>query len=194
MSNHINPWEVTGNTYYLKLVKEFGTQLIDDTLIKRFELVTGHKVHPLIKRGVFFSHRELELILNDNEQGKPILLYTGRGPSSDNLHIGHTTSYEMVVWLQSVFNCHVVIQISDDEKCAFKNISFDTIYKYGYENARDLVAFGFNPNKTFIFSNRDYRLTTPIFENFVYDLQCNTSAVDLRSIFGFDNHLKSRQF
>ena len=32
---------------------------------------------------------EFNAILNRYEQGKPFFLYTGRGPSSDNLHLGH---------------------------------------------------------------------------------------------------------
>ena len=33
--------------------------------------------------------REFDRILDRYEQGKPFFLYTGRGPSSDSVHIGH---------------------------------------------------------------------------------------------------------
>jgi len=33
--------------------------------------------------------REFDKILDRYEQGKPFFLYTGRGPSSDSMHIGH---------------------------------------------------------------------------------------------------------
>ena len=34
-------------------------------------------------------HREFDKILDRYEQGKPFFLYTGRGPSSDSMHLGH---------------------------------------------------------------------------------------------------------
>ena len=33
--------------------------------------------------------REFDKILDRYEQGKPFYLYTGRGPSSDSMHLGH---------------------------------------------------------------------------------------------------------
>jgi len=32
---------------------------------------------------------EFNIILDRYEQGKPFFLYTGRGPSSDSMHLGH---------------------------------------------------------------------------------------------------------
>jgi tryptophanyl-tRNA synthetase len=49
--------------------------------------------------------------------------------------------------------------MADDEKYYFKDLSFDTVYKLGFENSKDIIACGFNPEKTFIFSNRDYDVT-----------------------------------
>ena len=61
----VTPWDVEGGFVdgkqvsidYDKLIKEFGTKKIDDTLLERFEKVTGRKPHPLLRRGTFFSHR-----------------------------------------------------------------------------------------------------------------------------------------
>ena len=43
----------------------------------------------MIKRGLFFAHRDLQYVLNEVEKGNPFYLYTGRGPSSDAMHVGH---------------------------------------------------------------------------------------------------------
>jgi len=59
----------------------------------RIEKVTKRPVHHLIKRGVFFSHRDLHNILKLKEEGKPFYLYTGRGPSSETLHLGHLVPF-----------------------------------------------------------------------------------------------------
>ena len=42
---------------YEKTVKRFGATLISRELLERFERLTGHKPHPLMRRGTFFSHR-----------------------------------------------------------------------------------------------------------------------------------------
>lgn len=42
---------------YEKTVKRFGATLISQDLLERFEKVTGHRPHPLLRRGTFFSHR-----------------------------------------------------------------------------------------------------------------------------------------
>ena len=40
---------------------------------------TGKKPHRWIRRGVFFSHRDLNTILDCYEKKEPFYLYTGRG-------------------------------------------------------------------------------------------------------------------
>lgn len=61
-------------------------------------------MHHFLRRGVFFSHRELDLILDCYEQKKPFYLYTGRGPSSDALHLGHLIPFMFTKYLQDAFN------------------------------------------------------------------------------------------
>jgi tryptophanyl-tRNA synthetase len=62
----ITPWDVQGSVSedgkqsaidYGKLIDQFGTKRIDEALLERFEKLTGHKAHPLVRRGMFFSHR-----------------------------------------------------------------------------------------------------------------------------------------
>jgi len=62
----ITPWEVEaeGGVDYDKLIESFGSQPIDADLIQRMEDVTGKPVHHWLKRGIFFSHRDLAEILD----------------------------------------------------------------------------------------------------------------------------------
>lgn len=55
---------------------------------------------------------ELNLILDRYEQGKPFYLYTGRGPSSDSMHLGHMIPFVFTQWLQDVFDCPLVVQLT----------------------------------------------------------------------------------
>lgn len=84
--------------------RKWATKLIDDTLLERFERLTGHKPHRWLRRGLFFSHRDFDRILDTYEAGEPFFLYTGRGPSSDALHLGHTIPFSFTKWLQDVFD------------------------------------------------------------------------------------------
>ncbi|KAF5003554.1 hypothetical protein F66182_16119, partial [Fusarium sp. NRRL 66182] len=109
----INPWDVQaaidehGNALafdYEAISKKWATKLIDDELLQRFERLTGHKPHRWLRRGLFFSHRDFDRILDRYESGEPFFMYTGRGPSSDALHLGHTIPFSFTKWLQDVFD------------------------------------------------------------------------------------------
>ena len=50
----------------------------------------------------------------------------------------------------------LVIQMTDDEKFLWKELELEEAHHLAYENAKDIIACGFDPKKTFIFSNLDY--------------------------------------
>lgn len=118
----VDPWTVEseGAIDYDYLIKQFGSQKIDQALLDRMERVTGKKVHRFLRRGIFFSHRDLTQVLDLYEAGKKFYLYTGRGPSSEALHLGHLIPFQFTKWLQDTFDCPLVIQLTDDEKFLFK--------------------------------------------------------------------------
>jgi tryptophanyl-tRNA synthetase len=121
------------------------------------EYLTGKKAHRFIRRGIFFSHRDLDVILKTFEAGKPFYLYTGRGPSSEALHMGHAIPFIMCKYLQDAFGVSIVIQITDDEKFLYRpELQLEDTIKMGKNNVKDIIAFGFNPDNTFIFNDMDY--------------------------------------
>ncbi len=190
----VTPWDTSGSIDYMKLVNQFGTELVTKEHLEKFKRITGKELHPWLKRGIFFTHRALDTFLDAYERGDPVFLYTGRGPTTDAMHIGHLIPFMFTKWMQDTFNCPLVIQISDDEKAAFKPIPFENIYKMGFGNAKEIISCGFDPKKTFIFSNRDYRLNCPQFENFATVMKNNTSMKSVESIFGLGNKSNIFQF
>ncbi|WWD21463.1 tryptophan-tRNA ligase [Kwoniella shandongensis] len=186
---------------YEKLTKRFGATLIDQALLDRFERVTGHKPHPLLRRGTFYSHRDLHFILDRYEKGQPFYLYTGRGPSTGSMHMGHLIPFMFTAWLQKVFNVPLVIQITDDEKYllqrdvkkqaeimkkikAKKPLELLRYYKaMGQDNIKDIVACGFIPEKTFIFSDLNH-VSGTFYENVTLIAKCITQSQS-RNTFGF---------
>ena len=152
----VTPWDVTGTVNYARLVDEFGVVPIQDALIQRMERVTGRAAHHFLRRGVFFAHRDLEELLNAYEKGQPFYLYTGRGPSSESLHLGHLVPFMFTKWLQDVFKVPLVIQLTDDEKYLWKDLDLNESRRLARENCKDIIAMGFDPGRTFIFSDFDY--------------------------------------
>lgn len=147
----VTPWEVSGEVDYDKVVKEFGVSIISEKIRKRIE-----HCHPLLRRGIYFSHRDFDKWLDDYDKGKRISVITGRGPS-ENMHLGHLVPFLVAKSLQEEFNCEVFIPISDDEKFYIKeNLSFEQALEYSRENIIDVIALGFKPGKTFIFQDFVY--------------------------------------
>lgn len=134
-------------------------------------------------------------VLDVYEKQKSFYLYTGRGPSSEAMHVGHLIQFifakwvlssvnKFIVrvwvmdlshayvtrlaidlkhnwffshrWLQEVFDVPLVIQLTDDEKYLWKDLTIEQCHRFAVENAKDIIACGFDVNKTFIFSDLDY--------------------------------------
>ncbi|XP_076464147.1 tryptophan--tRNA ligase, cytoplasmic-like [Babylonia areolata] len=184
----VNPWDVQSasdkGVDYDKLITRFGSSKIDDALIQRMEKVTGKPVHHFIRRGIFFSHRDMHALLDLYEKKQPFYLYTGRGPSSDAMHLGHLVPFIMTKWLQDVFDVPLVIQLTDDEKYLWKDLTEDEAHALAYENAKDIIACGFEEDKTFIFSDFDYM--GGMFYKTVCRIQRRVTNNQTWGIFGFN--------
>jgi len=189
--DEVNPWDVQAASNkgidYDKLVVKFGSTKIDEDLLKRFEKVTGHKPHHLLRRGIFFSHRDMNIILNDFEAGKKFFLYTGRGPSSEAMHLGHLIPFMFTKWLQDVFDVPLVIQLTDDEKFFFKDLKMEDCQRLALENTKDIIALGFDINKTFIFPDLTFMGQCPEFYQNVVKIQKCVTYNQVKGIFGFDD-------
>lgn len=147
----LNPWEVKGEVSYDKLIKEFGATKISKKIYKKLE-----KTHPLLRRKIYFSHRDFDKWLEDASKWRKISVLTGRGPS-EKMHLGHLVPFLVAKSLQDLFDCEVFIPISDDEKFFVnENLSFEDSTKYAEDNIIDIIALGFNPKKTFIFEDFVY--------------------------------------
>lgn len=194
-STKVTPWEVTSTSGidYLKLINEFGCQPIDGALVRRFEQVTGVEAHPWLRRGIFFSHKDLNLVLDAYEKGEEIYLYTGRGPSSESLHLGHMVPFLFTKYLQDALDAIVIIQMTDDEKYYFKEgLSLDETNRLAKENAKDIIACGFNPDKTWIFSNLE-TVGGSFYRNIVLIMK-HTSGNMIQGIYGLDFNNNVGQF
>ena len=144
----VNPYEVKGNVDYERLIKEFGLEKINEDVLKKIKKNIGkEELHPMLKRGIMFAHRDLKWILDEYEKGNKFFLYTGCGPSGP-IHIGHLMVWHFTKWLQNKFDVELYFQFTDDEKFLYKDMSYEEIQKWTEENMLDVIAVGFNPKKT----------------------------------------------
>ncbi|MCS7113821.1 MAG: tryptophan--tRNA ligase [Nitrososphaerota archaeon] len=145
----VTPWEVRGKIDYERLIREFGTQPITEELLQRIAKYTG-EVHLQLRRGIFFSHRDLDAVLDLYDKGVKFVLYTGRGPSGP-VHIGHLIPWIFTLHFQEKFDTRLYFQMTDDEKFLVDDeLELRDTRRFAYENALDLIALGFKPEKTFI--------------------------------------------
>ncbi|XP_075112932.1 tryptophan--tRNA ligase, cytoplasmic-like isoform X3 [Nicotiana tabacum] len=194
----VNPWEVSakdgGKIDYDKLIDKFGCQRLDESLIQRVQRLTNRPVHVFLRRRVFFAHRDFNDILDAYEKGQKFYLYTGRGPSSEALHLGHLIPFMFTKLLQDAFKVPLVIQLTDDEKYMWKNLSVEESQRLARENAKDIIACGFDVSKTFIFSDFDY-VGGAFYKNMVKAAKCVTYN-KVVGIFGFtgEDHIGKVSF
>jgi len=143
----VTPWEVAGKIDYDKLIRDFGTQPLTPELLTRIREQAG-ELHLQLERRIFFSHRDLDWLLEKYKNGEKFVLYTGRGPSGP-VHIGHLVPWIFTKYLQDKFDAKLYFQITDDERFLYHdNFTMKEPQEWAYENALDLIALGFDPKKT----------------------------------------------
>ncbi len=179
----VTPWEVSGDVDYDKLVERFGTSKVDEELIKRIVGHTGD-LHPMLRRGIFYSHRDMNWILDAYEKGPGFVLYTGRGPSG-HTHLGHLMPWVFTKYLQDKFGVELYFQLTDDEKFMFDlNMEPEDTKNFAYENALDIIALGFEKSKTKIFLDTEYAKTM---YNIAIKVAKRVTFSTTKAVFGFTN-------
>ncbi|MBI1973790.1 tryptophan--tRNA ligase [Candidatus Micrarchaeota archaeon] len=178
----VTPWKVEGAVDYEKLVKDFGTQLIDDRLRARITKKAGFS-NPLLSRRVFYSHRDLGWLLDMYDKGEEFFLYTGRGPSGGT-HLGHIIPYTFNKYLQDAYDAELWFQVTDDEKYLVKELEQEEISEFARQNIADFIACGFDPKKTHVLlDSQCIKTLYPI----ALKIAKRTTFSTAKAVFGFTN-------
>ena len=179
----VDAYKVEGRVDYDLFAKTYGLKLIDEELEKRIKKYAGN-LHFLIKRKIFYAHREMGWLLDEYEKGNKFYVYTGRAPSGE-MHIGHLLPFVMARWLQEKFRAEVYIQIPDEEKFLAKDAKDpDAIKPLAMDNVLDIIAMGFKPGLTKIFLDTEYAKT--MYKQAVRVSKHITFST-MQSAFGFGN-------
>ncbi len=177
----ITPWEAEAFVDYERLIRIFGAKPLTDNEIELLRKIT-RELHPMIRRRIFYSHRDLDKWIETYISGKLCALYTGRGPSG-NTHLGHILPWIFTKWLQDKLGIDLFFQMTDDEKFWHsEDKSFEEVNTYAYENILDLAALGLDPRKTHVIIDSEdiaflYPIAIRIAKKITFSMQ--------RSTFGF---------
>jgi len=177
----VTPWEVKGEIDYGRLIKRFGTEPITPDLLERIRRHTG-RLHYMLRRGVFYSHRDLDAILDHHESGGRFVLYTGRGPAGP-VHLGHLVPWTFTRHLQETFGSKLFFQFTDDERMLIRDdVDEKVAGHWVLENALDVMALGFDPENTeFIVNTRHTSELYPLALKIARRITWST----MRAVFGF---------
>jgi tryptophanyl-tRNA synthetase len=177
MDFRVTPWEVSGKIDYGKLIEQFGVSEIDDGLLKRLP------DNFMLRRKIFYAHRDLGRIVEAHEKGDEFYLYTGRGPSG-RIHVGHLLPWLFNRFLQREWGTELYFQLTDDEKFLFnEELSLEDTKSLAYENALDIIALGFDPKKTTIFLDTD---NMGVLYPIALRVSKRVTFSTARAVFGFD--------
>ncbi len=132
---------VSGEIDYEKLVEAFGAEPLSDEQVGRFP------DHPAIRRRTFYAGRDVDRYLDAVESDGPHAIVTGFGPSGP-LHLGHLLPLHLAKRFQDETGATVYLPFSDDEKFLSRDLSFAEIGEHTRSNLRDVLAIGFDPDRT----------------------------------------------
>lgn len=89
-------------------------------------------------------------------------------------------------WLQEVFDAPLVIMLTDDEKFLHSpKLKVEDVKRFTRQNAKDIIAVGFDLKKTFIFADFDY-VKGALYENAI-QIARRTTINQIKGTFGFDD-------
>ena len=133
----INPWEVSGEMDYDRLIKKFG-------LKKLKNLPEIFQRNVLFRREIIFSHRDFDRILNAIKNKKKFVMMTGLMPSG-KFHLGHMLLVQQMIFYQRL-GAKVYIAVADLEAYSTRQKSQGELRKTAIEEyLLNYIALGLKP-------------------------------------------------
>lgn len=143
----LNPWEVSGNVNYQKIIREFGI-----TELRSLPEVFQKEI--LFRRKVVFAHRDFQNILDAIKNKKKFVMMTGLMPSG-KFHVGHAVLSRQFPFYQKL-GAKIYITVADLEAYNTRNKSLEESGKIGIEEyLKNYIALGLKPrNVDFYFQSQ----------------------------------------
>lgn len=158
-----------------KLVKEFGASRLSE-LKEIPDFYT-------FKKGLIYSHRDFDKFYKAIKKGEKCAIVSGFN-ASGTIHFGHKPVFDTNLYFQKKFGIPVFIPISDDESyVAGKVKNQEEALKYSLELGKELLAYGFDPHKTYFIIDQIY---TNIY-NLAIKLSRKITLSEIKATYGYKN-------
>ncbi|MBT3866082.1 tryptophan--tRNA ligase [Candidatus Woesearchaeota archaeon] len=138
-----------------------GLLLDNEKLVDKFgaKKISSLKAVPdfyAFKRGLIYSHRDFDKFYTALKKGEKCAIVSGLN-ASGTLHIGHKVVFDTNLFFQKKYGVPVYIPISDDESYVSGKVKDQKeAFKNSVKLAKELLAYGFDPKKTFIIIDQIY--------------------------------------
>jgi len=142
----VNPWEVSGDINYEKLIKEFGIEPL-----KELPPVFNKELE--YRRKIIFAHRDIQRVLLAIRDKKPFGMMTGLMPTG-KCHIGHLMIMKQMVFFQKL-GARVYIAVADIEAYNARGQSLEDSRKIAEDYILNYVAMGLDLNKCDLYFQSD---------------------------------------
>lgn len=135
------------------------------------------------EKGLIYSHRDFDKFFDALKKGEKCAIVSGFN-ASGTIHIGHKPVFDTCLYFQRKFGVHVYIPISDDESYVTGKVkNQEEALKNSLELAKELLAYGFDPSKTFFIIDQIY---TNIY-NLAIKLSVKVTLSEIKASYGYKN-------
>ena len=143
MKGVVNPWEVSGEINYEKLIKEFGI-----SPLKQLPEIFERNV--LFRRKIIFAHRDIQRILEAIKNKKKFVMMTGLMPTG-KFHLGHMLLAQQMIFYQKL-GAKIYIAVADLESYNARGQSLEDSRKIAIEQyITNYIALGLEPKNCEIY-------------------------------------------
>lgn len=155
------------------LVKKFGAQLVSK-LKEKPDFYTFNK-------DIIYSHRDFDKFFSALRKGEKCAIVSGFN-ASGTIHLGHKPVFDTNLFFQKKYNIPIFIPISDDESyVAGKVKDQKQALDFSIKLAKELLAYGFDPNKTYFIIDQIY---TNIY-NLAIKLSKKINYSEIKATYGY---------
>ena len=156
-----------------ELVKTFGAELISK-LKDKPDVYT-------FKNDLICSHRDFDKFYSALKKGEKCAIVSGFN-ASGTIHFGHRAVFDTNLFFQKKFGVPVFIPISDDESYVSKKVkSQEEALENSLKLAKELLAYGFDPKKTYLIIDQIY---TNIY-NLAIKLSTHVTMSEIKATYGY---------
>jgi tryptophanyl-tRNA synthetase len=139
------------------------------------------------EKGLIYSHRDFDKFFKALKKGEKCAIVSGAN-ASGTLHLGHKVVFDTNLYFQKKYGVPVFVPISDDESyVAGKVETQEEALKFSKELAKQFLAYGFDPKKTYFIIDQIY---TNIY-NLAIKLSKKVNYSEVKSTYGYspDNNI-----